>query len=119
MQGFGFGGEWSVGSLLVAETIDARHRGKAAGLVQSSWAVGWALAALAFWAVYAVVPPALGWRILLWLGILPALLVLYVRRHVEESPAYAVPSPRRGDGRAGSARPRSTRLSQHLSAAAA
>jgi len=88
LQGFGFGGEWSVGSLLVAETIDARHRGKAAGLVQSSWAVGWALAALAFWAVYAVVPPALGWRILFWLGLLPALLVLYVRRHVEESPAY-------------------------------
>jgi MFS family permease len=49
MQGFGFGGEWSVGSVLVAESIDARHRGKAAGLVQSSWAVGWAFAALAFW----------------------------------------------------------------------
>jgi len=88
LQGFGFGGEWSVGSLLVAETMSARHRGKAAGLVQSSWAVGWALAAFAFWAVFAVVPPALAWRILFWLGILPALLVLYVRQHVEESPAY-------------------------------
>src|ERR1700734_3657353 len=40
LQGFGFGGEWSVGSVLVAEIIDARHRGKATGLVQSSWAVG-------------------------------------------------------------------------------
>jgi MFS family permease len=88
LQGFGFGGEWSVGSLLVAETIDARHRGKAAGLVQSSWAVGWALAAVAFWGVYSLVPPALGWRILFWIGIAPALLVLYLRRHVEESPVY-------------------------------
>ena len=43
MQGFGFGGEWSVGSVLVAESVAARHRGRAAGLVQSSWAVGWAL----------------------------------------------------------------------------
>ncbi len=88
LQGFGFGGEWSVGSMLVAETIDARYRGKAAGLVQSSWAVGWAVAALAFWAVYALVPPVLGWKILFWTGIAPALLVLYVRRHVEESPVF-------------------------------
>lgn len=104
LQGFGFGGEWSVGSLLVAETINARHRGKAAGLVQSSWAVGWALAALAFWAVYAVVPPALGWKILFWLGILPALLVLYVRRHVEESPAYVSRAGAAVDGQVRSAR---------------
>jgi MFS family permease len=88
MQGFGFGGEWSVGSVLVAETIDARHRGKAAGLVQSSWAIGWALAALAFWGAYAVAPPELAWKILFWIGILPAALVLYVRRHVEESPVF-------------------------------
>ncbi len=88
MQGFGFGGEWSVGSVLVAETIEARHRGKAAGLVQSSWAVGWAAAALAYWGVYAFVPPAMGWKILFWVGIVPASLIVYIRRHVEESPAY-------------------------------
>jgi len=88
MQGFGFGGEWSVGSVLVAETIEARHRGKAAGLVQSSWALGWAAAAISFWGVYTLVPPALGWKILFWMGIAPALLVLYIRRGVEESPAY-------------------------------
>jgi MFS family permease len=84
MQGFGFGGEWSVGSVLVAEIIDARHRGKATGLVQSSWSVGWAAAALAFWAVSAIVPPAVAWKILFWLGILPGLLVVYIRRHVPE-----------------------------------
>jgi MFS family permease len=88
MQGFGFGGEWSVGSVLVAETIDARHRGKAAGLVQSSWAVGWAVAALAYWGVYALVRPELAWRILFWIGIAPAALIVYVRRHVEESPTF-------------------------------
>jgi MFS family permease len=84
MQGFGFGGEWSVGSVLVAEIIDARHRGKATGLVQSSWSVGWAAAALAFWAVSAMVPPAVAWKILFWLGILPGLLVIYIRRKVPE-----------------------------------
>jgi MFS family permease len=90
MQGFGFGGEWSVGSVLVAETIAARYRGRAAGLVQSSWAIGWAAAALAYWGIYALVPPALGWRILFWVGILPAFVVLYIRRHVVESPLYTM-----------------------------
>jgi MFS family permease len=84
MQGFGFGGEWSVGSVLVAEIIDARHRGKATGLVQSSWSVGWAAAALAFWAVSILAPPAIAWKILFWLGILPGLLVIYIRRNVPE-----------------------------------
>jgi MFS family permease len=84
MQGLGFGGEWSVGSVLVAEIIDARHRGKATGLVQSSWSIGWAAAALAFWAVSAIVPPAVAWKFLFWLGILPGLLVIYIRRKVPE-----------------------------------
>jgi MFS family permease len=88
MQGFGFGGEWSVGSVLVAETIDSRHRGKAAGVVQSSWSVGWAAAALAFWAASALLPPELGWRVLFWIGILPALLVIYIRRKVQEPQIY-------------------------------
>jgi MFS family permease len=88
MQRFGFGGEWSVGSVLVAETIDSRHRGKAAGVVQSSWSVGWAAAALAFWAASALLPPELGWRVLFWIGILPALLVIYIRRKVQEPQIY-------------------------------
>jgi MFS family permease len=88
LQGFGFGGEWAVGAVLVAETIDACHRGRAVGLVQSSWAVGWAAAVFAYWGVYALVPPAIGWKILFWLGIAPALLVLYLRRNVQESDLY-------------------------------
>jgi MFS family permease len=88
MQGFGFGGEWSVGSVLVAETIEARHRGKAAGVVQSSWSLGWGAAALAFWAVTVLLPPELGWRVLFWAGILPALLIIYIRRNVKEPAIY-------------------------------
>lgn len=88
MQGFGFGGEWCVGSVLVAETIEARHRGKAAGVVQSSWSVGWAAAALAFWAASERLPPALAWKVLFWVGILPALLIVYIRRNVQEPEVY-------------------------------
>ncbi|WP_034295365.1 MFS transporter [Herbaspirillum sp. RV1423] len=88
MQGFGFGGEWSVGSVLIAEMIQARHRGKAVGLVQSSWAVGWGVSAIAFWIVYALTPPELAWRILFWLGGLPALLIIYIRRNLKEPALY-------------------------------
>lgn len=88
LQGLGFGGEWSVGSVLVAEMIQARHRGKAVGFVQSAWAVGWGLAAIAFWAVYAFVAPELAWRILFWIGVLPALLILYIRRNLKDPEIY-------------------------------
>jgi MFS family permease len=97
LQGLGFGGEWAVGSILIAETLPARHRGKAAGLVQSSWAIGWAAAALAFAGLYALLPPPLAWRVLFWLGIAPALLIFYVRRRVPESPLYAALRERRGE----------------------
>ena len=74
--------------------------GKATGLVQSSWSVGWAAAALAFWAVSAMVPPAMAWKILFWLGILPGLLVVYIRRNVPEPAIFAqMRAQRRGAGR--------------------
>jgi MFS family permease len=95
MQGFGFGGEWAVGSVLVAEIIDARHRGKAAGLVQSSWSLGWGAAALAFWAASALLPAQLAWKVLFWLGILPGLLIIYIRRNVSEPPLYVQMRTRR------------------------
>lgn len=88
MQGLGFGGEWSVGSVLISEMINARHRGKAVGLVQSSWAVGWGAAAIAFWAVYSIVEPQQAWRILFWMGVLPALLILYIRRNIKDPEIY-------------------------------
>lgn len=88
LQGLGFGGEWSVGSVLIAEMINARHRGKAVGLVQSSWAVGWGVSALAFWVVYAMFEQELAWRVLFWLGVLPALLILYIRRNISEPAVF-------------------------------
>jgi MFS family permease len=94
LQGFGFGGEWAVGSILVAESIAARHRGKAAGLVQSSWSVGWAAAALVFWWAGNHLAPALAWRVVFGLGLLPAFLLIYIRRNVAEPEIYL-----RGRGR--------------------
>ena len=88
LQGLGFGGEWAVGSVLIAETIKAKHRGKAAGLVQSSWAIGWAASAVAFWGLYSVLPPETAWKVLFWIGILPAVLILYIRRNLDEPPVY-------------------------------
>lgn len=101
MQGFGFGGEWAVGSVLIAETIDARHRGKAAGLVQSSWAVGWAGAAIAYWALYAWLPPSMAWKVLFWIGIAPALLIAYIRRSVEEPSQFLAARDQRTLGGSG------------------
>lgn len=88
LQGLGFGGEWSVGSVLIAEMIRARHRGKAVGLVQSSWAVGWALSAVAFWAVFGQLDQELAWRVLFWLGALPALVILWIRRNISDPPVF-------------------------------
>jgi MFS family permease len=80
LVGIGLGGEWSAGSVLVAETWPAEHRGKAIGLMQSGWALGYILAAV----LSAVLLPAHGWRILFVVGILPALLTVWMRKHVSE-----------------------------------
>jgi MFS family permease len=84
LLGLGMGGEWTSGAALVAETWPARHRGKAMGLMQSAWAVGYALAAL----VTAIVLPRFGWRAAFYVGVLPALLILWVRRYVKESDVW-------------------------------
>jgi len=80
LLGFGMGGEWASGAALVSETWPAEHRGKALGLVQSSWAVGFAAAAL----MTQVVLPSWGWRAVFFIGVLPALATAWVRRSVEE-----------------------------------
>lgn len=80
LLGIGMGGEWACGAALVSETWPAEHRGKALGLVQSSWAVGYAVAAL----VTQVVLPSWGWRAAFFVGILPALAAAWVRRQIEE-----------------------------------
>jgi MFS family permease len=80
LVGLGLGAEWSAGSVLVAETWPAAHRGKAIGLMQSGWAVGYVLAAL----LAAAIIPAWGWRPLFLVGVLPGLLAVWVRRRVAE-----------------------------------
>ncbi|BAC74652.1 MFS transporter [Streptomyces avermitilis] len=90
LQGLGFGGEWAVGAILVAEYASARHRGRTLGAIQSSWAVGWALAAVVYTLVFSFVGDDLAWRVMFWTGALPALLVVWVRRRVHDAPEAAV-----------------------------
>jgi MFS family permease len=78
--GIGMGGEWASGAALVSETWPAEHRGKALGLMQSCWAIGYGLAAI----VTALILPRFGWRAVFFVGILPALFTLWIRRRVEE-----------------------------------
>ena len=94
LQGLGFGAEWAVGAALMGEIVRPEHRGKAVGCVQSSWAVGWGAAALLYAATYALLPETMAWRALFFIGVLPGLFVIYVRRHVQESEAFAHASHR-------------------------
>jgi MFS family permease len=80
LLGLGMGGEWASGAALVAETWPAHHRGKALALVQSSWAVGYALGA----AVVALVMPHFGWRAVFFAGIAPAMVTLWLQRRLRE-----------------------------------
>ncbi len=84
LQGLGFGAEWAAGAVLMGEMIRPAHRGKALGAVQSGWAVGWGAAVLLYTAVFSLAPQELAWRILFAIGLLPALLIFYVRRAVPE-----------------------------------
>src|SRR5262245_38405638 len=84
LMGFGFGGEWAVGAVLIAETIRAPYRGRAVGTVQSAWAVGWAAAVFVFVIAATFTSDKLTWRVAFAVGVLPALLVFFLRRFVPE-----------------------------------
>jgi MFS family permease len=88
LQGLGFGGEWSVGSLLVAETMQSKHRGKTVGLVQASWAVGWALVAMVYTLVFSLASEQWAWRILFLAAIIPAIPVYLLFAGVKEPEIY-------------------------------
>ncbi len=94
LLGFGFGGEWAVGAVLMGEVIRPTFRGRAVGTVQAGWALGWGAAVLAQAVLFSLLPAALAWRAMFALGIAPALLTLYIRRHVAE-PELAAESRRR------------------------
>lgn len=87
LQGLGFGGEWAAGAILVAEYASARYRGRTVAFVQSAWAVGWGLAVLVSTTVLSGLGGGLAWRVLFWTGALPALLLLYLRRGIDDAPA--------------------------------
>jgi MFS family permease len=78
--GLGMGGEWASGATLVSETWPEKHRGKALGIMQSCWAIGYGLAAI----VVAIVLPRFGWRAVFFVGIIPAIFTLWIRRSVKE-----------------------------------
>jgi len=80
LLGLGMGGEWVSGAALITETWDAKHRGKAMGLVQSAWAIGYALAAI----VAGVISPLWGWRGVFFFGIAPALIIFWIRKGTKE-----------------------------------
>ncbi|CAJ0797003.1 MFS transporter [Ralstonia holmesii] len=88
LQGLGFGGEWAVGAVLIGEIVTPKNRGKAVGVVQSGWAVGWGAAAILYSLAFSMLPETLAWRALFWVGIIPAFLVLYVRKHVSEPEVF-------------------------------
>jgi MFS family permease len=97
--GLGMGGEWASGAALVSETWPAEHRGKALGIVQSSWAVGYAAAA----AVAALVLPVWGWRGVFFVGVIPAFFTLWIQKRIRDPEIWkagraAAPSVRAGFG---------------------
>ena len=95
LLGLGMGGAWTTGAALVSESWPDRHRGKAVGLMQSAWAIGYGGAAL----VSAIVLPRFGWRAMFFLGALPSLAALWVYKAVEEPDIW------KASKQAGAARP--------------
>jgi SHS family lactate transporter-like MFS transporter len=92
--GIAMGGEWGVGSALVMETIPPKSRGFVSGLLQAGYPSGYLLASVVFGLFY----ESIGWRGMFFVGVLPALLVVYIRRNVTESPAWEAMAkkPRKG-----------------------
>lgn len=87
-QGLGFGGEWAVGVSLMAEVINPKNRGKALGFVQSGFALGWAGAVLIVTGILAYFPAEYAWRVAFWVGVIPASVVIFIRRNVKDSEAF-------------------------------
>src|SRR5271165_2077579 len=85
LLGIGMGAEWPAGASLAMESWPARSRGFMSGVLQGSWALGFLLSAAAYGLLY----DSIGWRGLLWIGILPALAILFVRKYVNEPAIWA------------------------------
>src|SRR3984893_17049151 len=88
--GIAMGGEWGVGASLTMESIPPRARGLISGLLQSGYPAGYFLASI----VYGLLFQYIGWRCMFMVGVVPALLVFYIRRKVPESPSWQPTTPR-------------------------
>jgi SHS family lactate transporter-like MFS transporter len=90
--GFAMGGEWGIGASLALESVPVKSRGVISGLLQEGYAMGQLLGALVFWFVYPhlehLIPHMPAWRLMFVIGVIPAFLVFYIRRHVPESPIW-------------------------------
>jgi SHS family lactate transporter-like MFS transporter len=84
LYGIGMGGEWGLGASLAMETLPTQARGLFSGILQQGYAFGYLLAAVVYWIVF----PFFGWRGLFVAGALPAILVVYIRARVPESPVW-------------------------------
>ena len=88
LQGLGFGGEWAVGAVLISETINARVRGRVVGAIQAGWAVGYAIAVLISWILFSTLPADTAWRVFFFIGLAPALLVIWIQRNIEDPAVF-------------------------------
>jgi SHS family lactate transporter-like MFS transporter len=92
LYGIGMGGEWGVGASLAMEAVPTESRGLFSGILQQGYAVGYLIAAIVFGVIAAIVGVngmyGIGWRILFVIGVLPALLVLFIRTNVPESEVW-------------------------------
>ena len=88
--GIGMGGVWAAGMPLTLEHWPARLRGTASGMMQSGYSFGFLLSSLVYQFGYPLVnrTPDFGWRAMLWIGVLPALVVLFIMKGVKESPVW-------------------------------
>ena len=96
LQGLGFGGEWAAGAVLMGEVIRDKYRGRAVGLVQTGWSIGWGTAALLFTLLSANLPDTLTWRVMFWIGLAPAGLVFWIRQYVQEPPLKPMAAEKAG-----------------------
>jgi SHS family lactate transporter-like MFS transporter len=85
LYGVAMGGEWGVGASLTMESIPPHARGFVSGLLQSGYPTGYFMASI----VYGLLFPYIGWRGMFMVGVIPALLVFYIRRTVPESPSWS------------------------------
>jgi len=91
--GVAMGGEWGIGASLTMESVKPESRGVVSGLLQSGYPTGYLLASV----VYGLVYTTIGWRGMFMVGALPALLVLFIRRNVPESPGWSADRARKGN----------------------